>query len=147
MLALRYDAFLTHRLSIDRADLWVKPNDAWLEQMVDYVQTHIPEGEPLFVYGHEAHWYYLSNRYTPRPFSQIYPGMTGDETGAELAALIRETRPRVILQGVLRWPGTPSVPDYTRQFLRTLNRLYVLDPRAVRRPPNARALRVWRLRE
>ena len=147
LLAVLYDATLTHRLSVERADLWVKPRDAWLERLVTYIRKHVPEGEPLFVYGHEAHWYYLSDRYTPRSFSQIYPGMTGDETGAELAALIRETRPRVIVQGVLRWPGTPPVPNYTQQLRRTLNQLYTIDRRAVRYPPNARVLRVWRLRE
>ncbi len=147
LLAVLYDATLTHRLSVDRADLWVRPRDAWLERLVTYIQMQVPEGEPLFVYGHEAHWYYLSDRYTPRSFSQIYPGMTGDESGAELAALIRETRPRVIVQGVLRWPGTPSIPHYTRELQRMLNRLYVIDRRAVRYPPNARVLRVWRLRE
>jgi hypothetical protein len=147
LLAVLYDATLTHRLSIDRADLWVKPRDAWLERLVTYIRKQVPEGEPLFVYGHEAHWYYLSDRYTPRPFSQIYPGMTGDETGAELAALIRQTRPRVIAQGVLRWPGTPSVPDYTKKLQRTLEELYRIDRRAVRYPPNARILQVWRLRD
>jgi hypothetical protein len=146
-LALRHDATLTHRLSIERADLWVKPRDAWLERLVEYIQTQIPEGDPFFVYGHEAHWYYLSDRYTPRAFSQIYPGMTGDETGEELAALIRETRPRVIAQGVLRWPGMPSVPAYTRELKRTLDQLYELDPRGVRNPPISRALQIWRLRE
>jgi hypothetical protein len=114
---------------------------------VTYIQAHVPEGEPLFIYGHEAHWYYLSDRYTPRPFSQIYPGMTGDETGEELAAFIRETRPRVIVQGVLRWPGTPPIPNYTQALQRTLKELYRIDRRAVRYPPNARVLRVWRLRE
>ena len=147
LLAVLYDAKLTHRLSIDRADLWVRPHDAWLERLVGYIQDHVPEGDPLFVYGHEAHWYYLSDRYTPRPFSQIYPGMTGDETGAELAALIRATRPRVIAQGVLRWPGTPSVPEYTQELQHAIKELYEIDRRAVRYPPNARVMRVWRLRD
>jgi len=147
LLAVLYDAKLTHRLSIDRADLWVRPHDAWLERLVGYIQDHVPEGDPLFVYGHEAHWYYLSDRYTPRPFSQIYPGMTGDETGAELAALIRATRPRVIAQGVLRWPGTPSVPEYTQELQHAIKELYEIDQRAIRYPPNARVMRVWRLRE
>jgi len=146
-LALRYDAMLTHRLSIERADLWVKPRDAWLERLVVYIQKQVPKGDPLFVYGHEAHWYFLSDRYTPRAFSQLYPGMTGDETGAELAALIRETRPRVIVQGVLRWPGSPAVPEYTRELERTLDRLYESAPRALRYPPHPRVLRIWRLRE
>jgi hypothetical protein len=146
-LALRYDAMLTHRIEIDRAALWVKPQHAWLEPLVSYIQEHVPGGESLFVYGHEAQWYYLSDRYTPRSFSQIYPGMTGDETGEELAKLIRETRPRLIIQGVLRWPGMPSIPAYTQQVGRTLNRLYELDPDAVPKPPRAQMLRVWRLRE
>lgn len=146
-LAVLYDSTLTHRLSVDRADLWVKPRDAWLERLTAYIQAQVPPDEPLFVYGHEAQWYYLSDRYTPRPFSQLYPGMTGDETGAELAALIRETRPRVIVQGVLRWPGTPPIPDTTRELQRVIEQLYAIDRRAVRYPPNARVLRVWRLRE
>jgi hypothetical protein len=146
-LAVRYDATLTHRLSIDRADVWVKPRQAWLERLIAYIQENVPKDEPLFVYGHEAHWYYLSDRYTPRAFSQIYPGMTGDDTGENLATLIRETRPRVIAQGVLRWPGMPPVPGYTREFRRALVQLYELDPRAIRDPPSARALRIWRLRE
>jgi hypothetical protein len=73
--------------------LWVKPRDAWLERLIAYIQENVPKDEPLFVYGHEAHWYYLPDRYTPRAISQIYPGMTGADTGENLATLIRETRP------------------------------------------------------
>ena len=147
ILGLRYDSTLTHRLSLDRAELWVRPRDAWLEELVAYIRENVPEGEPLFVYGHEAHWYFLSDRYTPRRFSQVYPGMTGDENGKELARLIQETRPRVIIQGVLRWPGMPSVPDYVPEFESTLERLYRIDRRALDNPPNARMLRIWRRRD
>ncbi len=146
-LTLRNDATLSHRLSIERADLWVRPRDAWLERLIPFIRAQVPEDETLFVYGHEAHWYYLSDRYTPRAFSQIYPGMTGDETGEQLAQLIRATRPRIILQGVLRWPGMPPVPAYTPAFKRTLKRLYKLDPEAIADPPDPNLLRVWRLRE
>jgi len=147
IFAVRYDSLLSHRLSIERADLWVKPYDAWLERLVRYIDEQIPEGEPLFVYGHEAQWYFLSDRYTPRSFSQIYPGMTGDETGEKLAELIRETRPRIVVQGILRWPGMPAVPAYTQEFKRMLDRLYELDPDAIPNPPSPRRLRIWRLRE
>jgi hypothetical protein len=51
------------------------------------------------------------------------------------------------VQGVLRWPGTPPIPNYTQALQRTLKELYRIDRRAVRYPPNARVLRVWRLRE
>ena len=145
--AIRYDATLSHRLSIERAEVWVRPRDAWLAPMVRYVQNEIPKGESFFVYGHEAHWYYLTDRYTGRPFSQLYPGMTGDEDGAELAKLIRETRPRVIAQGVLRWPGTPSLPRYTGKLRRAIDELYELDPRAIENPPIPRIMSLWRLRE
>jgi len=147
LLSSRYDATLTHRLSIERADLWVKPRDAWLGQLIEYIQIQIPKGEPLFVYGHEAQWYFLSDRYTPRPFSQLYPGMTGDTTGEELAAMLRETRPRIVVQGVVRWPGTPALPHYTRELARTLDELYRSDPFAVPSPPKTGVLRVLKLRE
>ncbi|HIK83820.1 MAG: glycosyltransferase family 39 protein [Myxococcales bacterium] len=145
--AIRYDATLSHRLSIERAEVWVRPRDAWLAPMVRYVQDKIPKGESFFVYGHEAHWYYLTDRYTERTFSQLYPGMTGDEDGAQLAKMIRETRPRVIAQGVLRWPGTPSLPRYTGKLRRTLKELYELDPDAIKDPPIPRIMSLWRLRE
>jgi len=143
-LSLRYDSILTHRISIDRADLWVKPQHAWLESLVEFVQSEVPPGEPLFVYGHEAQWYFLTDRYTPRPFSQLYPGMTSDETGEEIAGLIARTRPRVILQGILHWPGMPDLRPYTPEVSRALEEFYISDPHAIPRPPRARLLRVWR---
>ena len=79
--------------------------------------------------------------------SKVYPGMTGDDTGEQLAAMLRETRPRVVAQGVLRWPGVPSVPDYTPQFQPALRELYALDPLAIPNPPHPRMLRLWRLRD
>jgi hypothetical protein len=146
-LSLRYDATLTHRMSIERADLWVKPRDAWLERLVEFVQIQIPEGESFFVYGHEAHWYFLSNRYTPRAFSQLYPGMTGDPAGSELAMMIRNTRPRVVAQGIVRWPGTPVIPAYTGELEKALQELYRSEPLALTAPPKAGILRVMTLRE
>jgi len=146
-LALRHDATLSHRISMERADLWVKGNDVWLERLIRQVREEVPEGEPFFVYGHEAHWYFLADRYTPRRFSQLYPGMTGDETGELLAELIRESQPRLIAQGVLRWPGMPDVPGYTRKLKRAIRHRYQLDEEAIEDPPDPRLLRIWRLRE
>lgn len=147
VLALRHDATLIHRISMERADLWVKSQDAWLERLIHRIQEEIPEGEPFFVYGHEAHWYFLADRYTPRRFSQLYPGMTGDETGELLAELIHESQPRLIAQGVLRWPGMPDVPGYTRKLKRAIRHRYQLDEEAIEDPPDPRLLRVWHLRE
>lgn len=146
-LALRYDAILTHRVSIERADLWVKPQEAWLGPLIDYVQHHVPKGAPLFVYGHEAQWYYLSDRYWPHPFAQLYPGMTGDDTGAVLAAMVRKLRPPLILQGILAWKGMPPVLDTTPELARTITELYEPVPLALPGHPSPKRVRVWRLRE
>ena len=146
-LAIRHDQTLSQRLSMTRADLWVSPRNAWLEDLVHFIESEVPEDSPLFIYGHEAHWYFLSNRYTTRSFSQLYPGMTGDDSGQKLAAMIDAERPPIIVQGVLRWPGIPQVPSYTREFKHTLNRLYEPDPQAIDDPPDPRMLRIWRLRD
>jgi hypothetical protein len=146
-LSARYNATLTHRLSMERAELWVKPRDAWLERLVETIQIQVPKGEPFFVYGHEAHWYFLSDRYTSHAFSQLYPGMTGDATGEELAGMIRESRPRFVAQGVVRWPGTPVIPRYARELERTLNELYRSYPLDASSPPKPGVLRLLKLRE
>lgn len=145
-LAVRYDARLTHRLSMDRADLWVRTEDAWLKPLIEYIQREVPEGEPLFIYGHEAQWYYLSDRYTPRAFSQLYPGMTGDDTGEKIASLIRKTRPRVIVRGILKWKGVPPVVDYTRKVKDTIPLLYKDVPQITQLRPHPWVFGVWRLR-
>ena len=145
-LSVRYDETLTHRLSVDRAELWVRPEDAWNESLIETIRKYVPHGEPLFIYGHEAQWYFLSDRYSPRPFSQLYPGMTGDQTGQELALLIRKIKPRLIVQGVLVWKGVPPLPDYTWKLQRTIQRLYRSAPRAIREPPPEWVVTVWRTR-
>lgn len=146
-LAARYDALLSHRLETPRASLWVKPQHAWLGDLVDYVQANVPRGEPLFVYGHEAHWYFLTDRYTRRSFSQLYPGMTGDETGEAIVDGLRREQPRIVLQGVLRWPGMPDVTRYTPAVARLLQERYAPVADALPRPPRPAMLRIWRTRD
>ena len=129
LLAMRYDGFLGHRLALERADLWVRASDAWLEPLVETVQRTIPPGEPLFVYGHEAYYYFLSDRYFAWPFSQLYPGMAGGDGGKRLAAVLQETRPRLVLEGVASWPGMPRLENSTADLKATLDVMYRHDDR------------------
>ena len=131
VLALRYDSSLTHRLSLERAALWVRSSDAWVAPMVELVQRDVAPEQSFFVYGHEAHYYFLTDRYFPWPFSQLYPGMAGGDRGRRLSARLRETRPLVVLEGVERWPGMPRLASYTGHLKRTLDGMYRDDTEAV----------------
>ncbi len=130
VLALRYDSFLTHRLSLERAALWVRSSDAWVARVVETVQRDVSPNEPLFVYGHEAYYYFLSDRYFPWPFSQLYPGMAGGDGGSRLSARLRETRPLVVIEGVGSWPGTPRLASYAGHLKTTLDGMYRDDTEA-----------------
>ena len=152
-LALRYDALLTHRLSLDRAELWVREDDAWVAPLVAYVQREVPRGKPFFVYGHEAYYYFLTDRYFPWSFSQLYPGMAGGDNGARLAEILRGSRAPVVVQGVARWPGMPRLSGNTKVVKDTIERAYRDDTAAlavgsagsVELPPR-RVLRLMRMR-
>jgi len=129
-LALRHDALLTHHLVLERADLRVRPQDAWVAAVVRGVRAEVPPGEPLFVYGHEAQLYFLSDRYSPWPFSQLYPGMAGRDGGATLARRLEAWRPRLVLRGLHYWPGMTPVPSYTPELAAALERSHRDDTRA-----------------
>jgi 4-amino-4-deoxy-L-arabinose transferase-like glycosyltransferase len=131
VLALRYDGFLTHRLSLERAALWVRASDAWVAPVVATIQRDVSAGEPIFIYGHEAHYYFLTDRYFPWPFSQLYPGMAGGDGGRSLAAVLREARPLLVLEGVGHWPGMPRLAGYTGDLKAMLDRLYHDESHAI----------------
>lgn len=137
-LGIRHAAMLTHHLVLERADLRVRAQDAWVEPVVRRVRAELPAGAPLFVYGHEAQLYFLTDRYSPWPFSQLYPGMAGGDGGATLARLLEKTRPALVLQGIQRWPGMTSIPEYTPRLRAAIHRSYVEDTAAFFRehPPD-----------
>ena len=81
------------------------------ERAVEYIEAHA--GEPFFVYGHEAYYYFLTGRYFPDwPFAQLYPGQTGADAGLELAAAVDRVSPARVIRGVVEWPGLPSIAGY-----------------------------------
>ena len=129
---------LTHRATLERADVWIEPKDAWVEPLVEVVQQRIAPDEPFFVYGHEAQLYFLTGRFSPWRFSQLYPGQEGGEQGRELAFLLARRPPRLVVQGILKWPGTPELPEYAPELDAWIRSRYRADRQFfVRHPPPA----------
>lgn len=111
-LALRQRSFLTERIVLEKAEVDGEPDSAWVVPVVEFVMDQIDETEPLFVYGQEAQFYFLTGRYYPWPSFQLYPGQIGAGGGAELIAMLERTPPALVIRGVLRWPGVPELPEY-----------------------------------
>ncbi len=152
-LAIHHDSLLSRRLTLERAELWVRPKDMWVRSLVQTVRQSVPEGEPLFIYGHEAQLYFLTGRYFPWPFTQLYPGMAGGGDGRVLSQILVEERPQWVVQGVTHWPGMPTLTEYTAKLVATIERDYVRATKAMflARPPQGTIppsfiLQLWRLR-
>jgi len=151
-LAAIHRSTLDHRLEMARASVDVDPQDAWVAPLVEVVAREIPPGEPLFVYGVEAHFYFLSGRFFPWPFSQLYPGMEGADEGAELARRVLGERPAIVIRGVLHWPGLFSSDRVAPKLGAAMRRHYAPDEAFFERhggglpPPLRWVVEVWRPR-
>ncbi len=115
-LAAVYDSGLTYRMKLERADVYVSPNDSWVKPVVETVSESVPAHQQIFVYGNEAQFYFLTGRFFPWPFSQLYQGQEGGDGGAALAALLSRLRPAVVLAGLMDWPGVPTIDSYAPQL-------------------------------
>lgn len=102
---------LTHHLELPRADLWISRDKAWIESAARFVMDEVPPSEPFFVYGHEAYYYFLTDRYSPWPYSQLYPGQAGGDGGRVLAARLAQAPPLLVLRGATRFPRTTPLPE------------------------------------
>jgi hypothetical protein len=111
-LALRQRSYLTERIVLEKAEVDADPDSAWIVPVVEFLIHRIDETEPLFVYGQEAQFYFLTGRFYPWPFFQLYPGQTGAGGGAELVAMLERTPPEFVVRGVLGWPGVPQFSEY-----------------------------------
>ncbi|MBW2416827.1 MAG: hypothetical protein JRG76_20205, partial [Deltaproteobacteria bacterium] len=111
-LAIVQHRSLTERMDLERASVRVAPEDAFVGSVVRAARARVPEGEALFVYGNEAFFYFLADRYSPWRFSQLYPGQTGSDGGRELVERLTERPPALVIRGFLRFPGVPAIPDY-----------------------------------
>jgi hypothetical protein len=134
-LAAVFHAHFQHRIQLPRGELVVNAPTAWLEPIVRYVDEEIPAGESLFVYGHEAYYYFLADRYSPWPFAQLYPGQEGGDGGRALVELLERDPPRLIVRGMLNWPALPVLPQYAPVLHAWVNEHYEPDPELARRHP------------
>jgi hypothetical protein len=111
-LTIVHQELRTYRMQITRADLYIEPAKSWVESVVKYVESTLEPDEPLFVYGHEAYYYFFTGHHTAWPFVQLYPGQVGGNRGVPLVRFLKRTPPSLIVRGLLEWPGVPGIPTY-----------------------------------
>lgn len=147
-LGALYFRDMTYEAGNERGRMRIYPENAWVDDVLQYVDARTAGGEGLFVYGHEAYYYFFSGTRAPWPFVQLYPGMAGDDDGRALAAELAAAPPAVVVQGLLAgWPGLPDAREYTGEVRTFLESRY----RATARPfadgfgPDAQAPPAWLL--
>ncbi len=128
VLTENHRAHLTHRVQLARAEVWVEPSQTWIEPLVQYVSENVRPNERIFVYGHEAQLYFLTGRFHPWPYSQLYPGQEGGEGGRPLSELLGRFPPKLVLRGVVSWPGTPDLTLYAPDLFLYIYRHFAVDP-------------------
>jgi hypothetical protein len=135
VLVVAHHAGMTAELRLARAELRVHPQDAFVESVVRYVEDEVPEGAGIFVYGHEAQYYFLTGRYSSWPFSQLYPGQDGSDGGAALVAGLERAPPELVIQGFVHFPGVPGLPDQAPALDAFLRDEFEPDPTVFERHP------------
>jgi hypothetical protein len=134
-LTARSHSYFTHPLELERASLLIDPTHDYVESVVRFIDDEVAEGEPIFVFGHEAQYYFLTDRYHPWRFVQLYPGQTGDDGGSELVETLEEMPPRVIIRGTRGIPGVPALESDAPVLDRWVKAHYLGEPRAFQRYP------------
>jgi hypothetical protein len=137
---------LTHHMQVARADLRIAPWKSWVESVVRYLEDETRAGDHVFVYGQEAYYYFLTGRFFPWPFDQLYPGQTGAEGGSELVALLEREPPVFVVHGIAReFAGMPSIPSYAPHLHAYVRSHFVRDdgPFARYPPPGGFPRRRW----
>ncbi len=81
----------------------------------------------IFVFVHEAYYYFLTDRYSPWPFAQLYPGMAGGDEGRALEAMLTREPPRLVVRGQGRTPGLPTLHEYAPAVPAWVHRNFVRD--------------------
>jgi hypothetical protein len=124
-----------YRLRLERADTWVTPDDTWVESIVRYVEAETQPGDPIFVYGQQADLYFLTGRRSSWRFAQLYPGQTGEDEGRSLAQLLLRERPKLVLRGLMSWPGLPNLAQEVPRLHALLNQNFERVPDVFERFP------------
>jgi hypothetical protein len=123
-LAIAHQGLRTYRMQITRADLYIDPAKSWVESVVEYVESTLEPEEPLFVYGHEAYFYFFTGHHTAWPFVQLYPGQVGGNRGMPVVRVLERRPPLIIVRGLLEWPGVPGIPKYAATLNQFTTRNY-----------------------
>ena len=130
------------------------PERAYLETVVRHLEKTLERDDRLFVYGNEAHLYFLAGRFYQWPSSQLYPGRAGGDRGAALAALIRAEPPALVVRGNTgSFAELPSIPSYAPMLEAQIRSQFGLDAAFFERHapptgivPSPRNLSLWRPR-
>lgn len=133
-LTLLNHSYLTHRVELERASVWVAPQ-SWVESIVKHVNAELEESDALFVYGQEAEFYFLTGHLFPWRFSQLYPGQTGGDEGKSLLEVLQREDPPLVIRGMMGWPGLPSLPDYVQRLDQYLSQAFRVEPDVFERYP------------
>jgi Dolichyl-phosphate-mannose-protein mannosyltransferase len=111
-LSVLHHSQLSYRMTLPKADVYVSPRSSWVESIVKFIDDEVAPDERLFVYGHEAYYYFLTGRFFPWPFATLYPGQVGSDRGTALGELLFREPPEVVVTGLLSWPGVPDLLSY-----------------------------------
>jgi hypothetical protein len=102
----------------------VAPKHKGLVTIVNYIRSHTKPGEPLFVLGPEAYYYFLCDRYSPWRFPQLFPGQSGGRSGREVADLIAKHRVPYVIEGNTTLPGIAPIASYAPSLVRYVETHY-----------------------
>ena len=85
---------------------------------------------PMHAHGkrEEDTIYFLTDRRSSWPFAQLYPGQTGEDSGRRLAQLLRREQPKLVLRGLLSWPGLPPLAKEVPALHQLLNQQWERVP-------------------
>jgi hypothetical protein len=122
-------------VDLERARLRLSKSETFVEPVIRFILEETQPGDGLFVYGHEAYYYFLTGRDSPWRFSQLYPGQAGGDGGAAIRALLERDPPAVVVSGLLSWAGVPPIPRYTPVLVEYLHENYQRDASVFRRHP------------
>jgi hypothetical protein len=124
-----------YEVELERARLRLSAAETFVEPVVRYLQDEVGPDEKLFVYGHEAYYCWLSGRFYAWPFSQLYPGQAGGDDGRALAGLLEREPPKIVVSGMLSWPGMPPLTGYTPVLVEYLKGGFEVAPDVFGRHP------------
>jgi hypothetical protein len=82
---------------------------------LDYLMAHTSPGDKVFIYPYAAHFYFLTDTYSPTPFDYLQPGVHTREQFEEAASEVRADRTPLLFYDVgfftnllpESWPATP----------------------------------------